>query len=266
MRHSNPNVFLRADVTFSVGDHTLHFDNKNISSYGVFGMPWPPLSPTKNFGQRVEVQLRLPHLRNIRLHTIATLVREVTSTGEYLGLRLELDSDTDKELRRLIEVHGYCPKEFLRKFPRVPSTEVIQSFPLQMLGTPLASGDSSVPLAAPMDAKKNRGPSQRIMIFDVRNVSLGGVMVSSENALGWSIQPKQEFHLAFEPRGPFKDRIEARAVVLRILEEPDPTTGNLMRQFGFRYLEMSESDRASYLELLKQILNKVRVIGPREGA
>ena len=240
-----PNVFLRADITFSVGDHTIHFDDRNVSSYGIFGLPWPPLTPSKHFGNRVELQLRFLSIKQLRIHTMATIVREITSTGEFMGLRLEMDTDSQQELKRLIQEHGYCPPEFIRKFPRIPSNDWIQSFPMQITATPV-SGSKALP---------------SVFILEVRNVSLGGVMATSENPFGLQIQPKDVFDIVFEPRGPFKERIGARSRILRILEEPDLKTGNVRRHFGFRFQEMAEGDRSLYLDRIKQILNKVRVVG-----
>lgn len=242
-------MFLRADLTFSVGDHTLHFEEKNVSSFGVFGLPWPPLTPSKHFGNRVELQLRILALKNMRLQTMATLVREVTSSGEFMGVRLDMDSDTQIELRALIEQYGYCPAEFVRKFPRIPSNDWIQSFPMELTAIPHGTA----------------GELPGVMILDIRNVSPGGVMASSENPFGLRVQPKDVFEIAFEPRGPFRERIVAQAQVLRILEEPMHATGNVRRHFGFKFVSMSEQDRAHYLERIKQILNRVRIVGTGEG-
>src|SRR5687768_16770975 len=100
-------VFIKANLQFTYQDHTLKFKNKNISSYGAFGLPWPPLDPEQDFGKQVGVHLELMSTGHPRIHTKASLLWEHSRYGDTMGLRFYLDEADRKRVLHIIDTEGF---------------------------------------------------------------------------------------------------------------------------------------------------------------
>ncbi|MGE0615552.1 MAG: PilZ domain-containing protein [Bacteriovoracia bacterium] len=236
----NPPIFIRGHLEFKVGEITMHFKNKYVSVFGVTGLPWTPLNPQKHFATRVQVKITIEQPKAMILQAGAYITREQTAYGEYMGLRFILDDQSRKTLGDLILKHGLFPTNYIRKYPRIPSSNRIQTYPLQILGNH-ANDRESPPI-----------------IFAVRNLSLGGVLVASESPFAVTIVPGSKLTLHLEPRGDFSIQISVQGLVCRVLEEINPGNGNVIRYFGIRFTKVDEDNKNAFLELLRDILVRIK--------
>ena len=102
------------------------------------------------------------------------------------------------------------------------------------------------------------GPAPANMIFDVANLSPSGILLSSENSMASKIQPGQRVKMIIEPRGYFPIQIHMEGLVCRISEDMAVESGNVVRSFGIKFLRVNEADRIAFLELLKDILERMK--------
>ncbi len=220
----------------------LNFKEKSITPYGAHSMPWTPLSPKKHFGRRTIVNLRILTAEPVNIQAPARITREHSFYGEQMGLKFEMSLDERKIITELVSHEGHHPTEYSRKFPRIPSSPEIPSFPLRVLAQPDGSSDNAVPL-----------------IFEVGNLSIGGILLRSENPYVMSIQLGQQLNLYLEPRGDMPLQVTMEGQVCRILEELNPKNGNLVRMFGIKFTKISEESRTAFMELLKDILERLKM-------
>ena len=233
-------IFIKGHLEFSVDGNHLAFLDKPISLNGVTGLPWSPLSPKKHFGTPTVVQVTLPQASGAKFQVSATLTREQTMAHQYMGLHFGLDPASRKALASVIEKHGFYPTDYIRKYPRIPSAHAIQTYPLRVLAGPTHDSEMSP------------------IVFDVRNISLGGLLLSTENPFALSILPGTLMELYLEPRGDFSIQVHMQATVRRIFDEKDAISGNLMRLMGLQFAKVDEDNRNGYLELMKDILLKLK--------
>jgi hypothetical protein len=234
-------VFLKAHIAFTVDKHMLNFKERNITPYGAHSLAWTPLSPKKHFGRRAIANLRILTSNPINLQVPARITREHSFYGEQMGLKFDLSQDDRKILTDLVDQEGYHPSEYARKYPRIPASAEISSFPLRALVHPQNPGNQTIPL-----------------IFDVSNISIGGVLIRSENPFVVSIQLGQSLQLYLEPRGDLPLQVILEGQVCRILEDLNPENGNLIRMFGVKFTQISQENRHSFMELLRDILERIQ--------
>jgi hypothetical protein len=233
-------IFIKGHLEFSVDGHRIAFQDKAISLNGVTGLPWSPLSPKKHFGTSTIAQVTLPQANGAKFQVAATLTREQTLAHQYMGLRFGLDPASHRALSVVIEKHGFYPNDYIRKYPRIPSALSIQTYPLRVLAGPTHDSEMSP------------------IVFDVRNISLGGLLLSTENPFALSILPGTLMELYLEPRGDFSIQVHMQATVRRIFDEKDVASKNLTRLMGLQFTRVDEENRNSYLELMKDILLKLK--------
>ena len=214
---------------------------------GVFGLPWPPLSPKDHFGRVVQVALTLHTTDGTQVQTPATLCRERTFRSDWMGLSFQYDLSRDdrafRTIRRAVELYGFYPQNYQRKTPRIPVSQKIQTFPLKVLGMLKQEGLST---SAPP------------IVFDVKNISLGGVLLSTENPHVFPIQLDDVLTLYFEPRGSFTQQIQVQAQVCRTIEEMHLASGNPVRTLGLRFVQMDTPQKAAYLDLIRDVVGRIR--------
>ncbi len=235
-------VFLKAHIAFTVDKHMLNFTEKSITPFGTHSLPWNPLSPKKHFGRKTIVNLRVLVSEPVNIQTPARITREHSFYGEQMGLRFEMDPEQRKILDGFVKHEGHHPGDYSRKYPRIPTTPDVPSFPMRVLGVLQERQENMIPL-----------------IFDVGNISIGGILLKTENPYSLSIQLGHQLDLYLEPRGDLPLQISMQGQVCRIMEDLSTETGNLVRYFGVKFTRISEENRAAYLELLKDVLERLKM-------
>ncbi len=241
-------VFLNAHIAFTVDQHMMNFTDKNITPYGAHSLPWTPLSPTKHFGRKTIANLRILTKEPVNIQTPARITREFSFSGEQMGLRFDMKPEDRALIQKVIEAEGHYPTDYSRKYPRIPASPEIPSFPLKVLVHPEGSGEGSVPL-----------------IFEVGNISLGGILIRSENPFVSSVQLGQNLQLYLEPRGDLPLQVMMLGQVCRILEEMHPTNGNILRMFGVKFHSFTPDNAKSFKELLRDILERIKIQPQNDG-
>lgn len=227
-------------VTLSQGEQapTLHFPNQNISLFGVRGLSWGALDPAEWFGKHVRVQGRMLAGAGLAFDTDAVILRESTEKSEQFGLKFFLSDETKIRLQSHLTRHGKSPVAYVRKYPRIPLDESITTFPTHV-------------------AIKREGKYQSF-VMNIRNLSPNGMLLSSENPMALRITPGEQLDMVIDPRGWFPFQIKMRVLVCRITDEWIGQNRNIARMIGIRFLRLEESDRQSYLELLRDILSQLQ--------
>ncbi|MBL7714740.1 MAG: PilZ domain-containing protein [Bdellovibrionales bacterium] len=251
---SDTRVFIDAAIRFEILGETYEFSKQPVSAYGVSGMDWGKLTSTSGFGQRFGKKIRI----QVRIHEgadsmdfdcEAIVTREITQQEELFGLHFLLDPKTQSQLKKLIADKGYLPKSYTRKYPRIPSNQLIQTFPLRAMVTARTPASSGLPV-------------DQSYIFDVANLSPTGALLSTENPNTISIVPGTRIRMALEPRGWFAKPIQTAALICRATDEINPSSGNFIRFIGVSFQEMDAANRENFLELLKDILARLKSLEP----
>lgn len=247
-------IFVDANVRFEILGETFEFDQQPVSAYGVSGMDWGKLTSTSGFGQRfgkkIRIQVRVPAKpENLDFDCEAIVTREITQQEELFGLHFLLDPKTQDQLKKLINENGYLPKSYTRKYPRIPSNQLIQTFPLRLMLTARIPASSGLPV-------------DQTFIFDIANLSPTGALLSTENPNTISIVPGAKVRLVMEPRGWFAKPIQTSALVCRATDEISPESGNFVRFLGVSFQDMDAANREIFLELLKDILARLKTLEP----
>lgn len=241
-----PPIFLKADLSFDIDQHRIRIQNKPISANGVSGLHWAPLNPKEHFGRSVMATLHILVPNAVSLQTRASISRELSTQADHMGLKFYLDDSQKALLQEIVKEHGFFPTEYLRKFPRIPSDASIPTFPLRVIA--------------------NLIPENRIrqdhlpIIFEIKNISPNGMLLTTENRLALSVKPGDRMRIVFEPRGEFMLRVVANGLICRIIDEIEPTTGNTIKFFGIKFVSLSDDNQAALLELLKDILERIKGI------
>ncbi len=234
-------IFVKGNIQFAHEEISLKFNNKNISAYGATGLTWSPLDPQKHFGARMmtDVTLNLPEPMQFSCESV--LIREQDLNSDYMGIKFILDERQRNKLHTVIAQHGYYPTEYMRKCPRIPQLPKIQTYPLQVIAQAIFKDLETPPI-----------------VMNIQNLSLGGLLGSSENPFTFSILPGQKLDLYFQPRGDFSVQITVQGTVCRVMEDVDTDSGNVLRMFGIKFSRVDEQNRASFLELLRDILTRMK--------
>jgi hypothetical protein len=233
-------VFVKGHLTFTVDQQDLEFIHQNISVFGVAGLPWGGLNARDHFGRAITATIRIAGTEPLSFWTKAHIMREYTSVGEHMGLKFQLEATVKAKLAALIEKTGFYPTEYLRKYPRIPANNQIQTFPLRAL--------------AVTEGESDKAP----LILDVGNLSPNGVLLHTENQQALAIQPGTRLNLMLEPRGWFPMPIRVQGLVCRIVDELNPQSGNLIRYLGIKFAKVDDVNRTAFLDLLKDILGRIK--------
>ncbi len=235
-----PPVLVKGHLIFTLDDKRFEFVHQNISTHGVTGLPWGTLDKIAAFGRTVHVDVRIPGKPPIQFQTRAHITRETSAGDTQMGLRFEIDSATKKLVEGRIQENGFQPTEYIRKYPRIPSNHVIQTFPLRAL------------------VKSLEKPGEPQIVFDVTNLSPNGVLLVTENQSALSLQPGERIDISLEPRGWFPMPVAAQGVVRRISDELNLANRNLVRMIGVQFTALDDVNRSAFLELLKDILERLK--------
>jgi hypothetical protein len=241
-------VFVKGHVGFTINGQSFEFVHQNISVFGVTGLPWGPLDPREFFGKAVTATVRIPHQPThdlpVAIRTRAYIMREQTLYAQHMGLRFQFDAEQEASLDAHINKHGFYPTEYVRKYPRIPSSQMIQTFPLRVLVAPERK------VALPVE--------EFPLVFDVSNLSPNGLLIHTENQIALDIMPGQRLELVLEPRGRFPMQVAVQGLVCRITDEIHPQSGNLIRYLGVKFTRVDEINKTAFLDLLKDILERIK--------
>jgi hypothetical protein len=245
MQHER--IYVKGHLAFTLGEHNLEFVHRNLSVFGAMGLPWATLSPKEHFAHPVSVQLRLPSQPDtIQLQVAGYIMREYTLYAERMGIRFQLDPAQRELMSGHIANFGFLPTDHVRKYPRIPQNAAISTYPLRVMGVP---ADNELALEG------------LPVIFDVQNLSPNGVLLSTENQLALSLAAGQRLDLTLEPRGNFPLQVQVQGLICRITDALHPDSGNLIRYIGMKFTRVDELNRAAFLDLLKDILEKLNASG-----
>ena len=96
------------------------------------------------------------------------------------------------------------------------------------------------------------------MVLEIENISPNGLLLKSESNLTSTIEPGERLNLLIDPRGWFPLQVKAQGIICRITEELNTETKNIIRLFGVKITHIDTTNKLTYLELLKDILKKLR--------
>lgn len=232
-----PPLFVKAHVKVKILDQQLEFIHAPISTFGVSSLPWGQLDPSLHFGKRAQVQIRIPQLPDESLDCEGTLLREATVRGQSMIIKFDLTPDARVRLKTLIQRIGFYPSEHFRKYPRIPLDEALQTFPTRVL-------------------LSQRG--EEPIVGDVQNLSPNGVLVLTENPNVQSWTPGVSLDLDFEPRGWFRTRVRATAILCRTTDELHPKTRAFKRYLGLKFTHLTAENRVLFHDRLKDILLQLK--------
>ena len=231
----------------------LEYENINISVSGVTGLPWTPLSPDIHFGLKTAATIRVPGSQpgeaTLTIRTTARVTREQTQFARHMGLRFFLELAEARNLASLIARSGFFPTEYLRKYPRIPSLPMIQTFPLKAIDLP---DDTNLLGASPVS-------------FDVLNISPNGILLSSESPLALDRTLGTRMRLVIEPRGWFPIPIKIEGMVCRVSDDIAEATGNTVRSLGIKFTKIEAEHQVAFLDLIRDIVERVKTIGNNPG-
>lgn len=214
------------------------FVHLNISPFGVTGLSWGDLDSNDWFGRKVTVHVQLLIGGGLRFKTQAYVLRESTAVAEHFGLKFELGDEEGKKLQEFVRAQGTYPTEYLRKYPRIPATKQITTFPVH--------------------AAVRREGKYQTFVLDIKNLSPNGILLSSENPMALRIVPGERLELTIDPRGWFPFQIKVQALVCRIVDEKLGDNQNIYRLIGMRFLKVEEPHRTAFLDLLRDILSQMK--------
>jgi hypothetical protein len=235
---------MKGNIRFELENHRFEFLQQHISQYGVNGLPWGELKASDHFGARIQCQVEINQTQTPAFAAAAHIVREYTATTETMGIRFDLPPAELKAVTDLIAKHGYTPTEFVRKYPRIPSNSIIQTYPTHALVSP----DSSATLVL----------NDQSLVFDVVNLSPNGALLSTENQMALMMQPGERITLTLQPRGWFPTQVKMQAQICRVVDEVAQESGNLVRYMGVKFGKMDELNKTAFLDLLKDILEQLK--------
>lgn len=240
-------IFVKGHLSFSVDDKRREFVHQNISIYGVNGLPWGTLDRVNDFGREIQVDVRIPGDDPIVFQTTATISREESLGSSQMGLKFLLDPSIQTRLEARIAKYGIYPTEYVRKYPRIPANELIQTYPLRALVT----------------ANKEENPSLTDMplIFDVSNLSPNGVLLKTENQAALIFVPGDRIKMTLEPRGWFPVAVKVDGLICRLTDQVSVGSLNLVRYVGVKFTNVDEENRTAFLDLLKDILERLKMSG-----
>lgn len=243
-----PSIFIKARLVLLVDNQSIDYGIQDISVFGASGLSWGNLEPKKYFSRRVSCIIQVAAAQELIFRPDAYLLREQTIQSQTMGLKFDWSPEDREILEHYIIKHGFYPTLYARKYPRIPAQIGIQTFPTRVLLT-------LIDLAG-------RPTIDQPLIFDVANLSPSGILISSENRSTLDIKPSQRVKITLEPRGWFPTHVQLQGTVARVSDDINFESDNLIRYLGIRFSNLDAANRVAFLELLRDILEKIRKLSP----
>lgn len=241
-------IFVKGKIVFVIGGNAITLPNQNLSEFGCSGLPWGAFNARQHAGQMVLVTIQVATPGHPLVFKFpAIMMRESSVLGDHMGLKFLMDEDQRVELAAHIAQHGFYPTEYLRKYPRIPSNPLIQTFPLHAkVSSERLGNDQTIAVVNPS------------VLMNVENLSPNGLLLSSESLVSERFRPGQRISITLEPRGWFPHQIQFVGTICRISEDTDPQTHNTKRRMGVKFSKIDEVNRSAFLTLLQDILETLK--------
>ena len=232
--------FVRAKIKIEIDGEVLEFRDRDVSLFGVMGLPWRGLSASSDFGRSVMVLVHIPLREPVIFRTKARITRETTRYSTHMGLKFELGPAQALKLRKTIEEFGFSPSSHNRQYPRIPALDWLGDFPVRA------------------GVKVSTGKHQFEAIFDVADLSPAGALLETENPLASILVPGMRLQVSLEPRGKKEKKLAIPALICRIIDATNPHNRNSLRQIGVSFSGMSKTTHSVYLAWLRDILTDLK--------
>lgn len=227
--------FIRADLSFEIDGEKVELKGRPVSAYGATALPWGKLNPQDHFGMPLLCNVKVLAKKPFKFQTRAHLIREVTPSQKLMGVRFHLAPHQRAALDKCLSNEGSVSSEFNRKFPRIPASADLETFPLRAM------------LLKPIP-----------LILDVLDLSPNGIMVSTENMISRKLEPRSKVILSMEPRGWFPSPVRVEGQVMRITDDLYPGIGNLIRFVGIRFTRFDTANHQAFIDLMKTIVIRLQ--------
>lgn len=234
----SPRVFVKASLQFRHGLQEYTFLNQPVSVYGVAGLRWKAFDPTEHVGEEVSLTVDVLSSERYRFQTKATFTSEQTTDSVYLGMHFDLIPETRRKLEALIQREGFYPTSYLRKYPRIPSTEALADMPMRTIVS---------------------DPDGELISFDIANLSPSGILICTENPKAAYLNPGSRLSGQVEPRGRNYEDFEFEGLVCRVLQVRQNTSKNILRYLGIRFAHMRKEDKEKFLHVLRSVVLSLQV-------
>jgi len=238
-------VFLKGNIRFHIDNIEVNNSKQNLSVFGASGLPWEPLDPESYFGKKITVFIELQADPTLFITAPGVILKERTQFSEKMAIHYFLTEKDKNIFKELQKKHGYYPSDYVRKYPRIPIANEIGTFPFHVIVN--------------INESDNDEFAKTSMVLDIENISPNGLLLKSESNLTSAIEPGDRINLLIDPRGWFPLQIKAQGLVCRITEELDQKTENINRYFGVKFTHLDTTNKLTYLELLKDILKKLKI-------
>lgn len=245
-------IFVKGQISFVVNGNTITLPNQALSAFGCTGLPWGAFNAREHAGKMISVTIQVATPGQPLVFKFPAIVlKESTVLGDHMGMKFLMDDDQRTELLAHIAQHGFYPTEYLRKYPRIPSDPLIQTFPLRAkVSSERAEGELTQAVVNPS------------VLMEVENLSPNGLLISSDSQVSHRFRPGQRIQITLEARGWFPHQIIVVGTICRISEHIDPTTHNTTRRMGVKFSKVDEVNRTAFLTLLQDILETLKHKAP----
>ncbi len=229
-------MFVRGNLSFNLDSTSIKFENKKITPSGVEGLPWPPLDPKKHYGKTVSVTVVISSPSPSTFTVNARITRESTALSNTMGLLFQFDEKQRSEFIDFTERFGQTPVTYTRRFPRIPSYHLIQTYPVKVF----------------TEIQGNK------VEFEVEDLSPEGIMIFSQQGAVFGLKIKDELTLRIEAKPQFPQTAQIRGSIRRILDDIDLETGTEIHHLGIQFTAFGPEDKKILMTLLKDILLKIK--------
>jgi hypothetical protein len=246
-------MFINADLELRIDNHILTFQNRPISTFGTTGLPWSPLQYEEHFGRKASLLVKTMRPVPLQLEIPATILKETSEYAVVMALKFILTAEQKVKLSQIIEKHGRQSTEQLRKYPRIPAMNYLQTFPFVVLVDPLVLSQHLAKIPpVNQDALEP-------LIFNVYNLSPNGILIGSDHSGASTLAPGDLVQLTMAPQGSNHVPIQIEGLVCRSFEElVDGNTQVIHRQFGIKFTRITSANKEAFTRVLKDILVQIK--------
>ncbi len=237
-------MFIRGSFTFTLDTdeqhYSLKFEKKKISETGIERLPWAPLDADKHHGKIGSVTLSIQSPTPLNLVLPAQIIKEATPAEISMGLQFQKIEPQLTELTEYIQKNGEPSITYTRRFPRIPSIHLIQTFALKI--TADIHGANT--------------------LLEVEDLSPEGIMIFTEKPASLKLALKEDLPMTLEAKALFPNPIALRGTIRRIRDDFDLETKTAIRHLGIQFSGIAPEDRKNLMILLKEILVKIKATLP----